>query len=95
MSEYTSWILEAASKKHSWFNPSAASKGGLNILIVNEYPKLVITIGTLYDSRLVCIKLDGVEGKNIGFAYIYALYISTSRRHSWCIFMDAPPKHCE
>lgn len=95
MWEYISGIIGAAFVKRSWFNPSAASKRWLNILIANKYPKLIMTTGTLYDNREVYIKLDGVERENIGLAYIYALNISTGRRHSWYILMDAPPKYCE
>ena len=74
-----SWILEAAPGEKSWLNPNAAGKGRVGILLSNKYAKLVTAIGALYDNRVVWIKLEGVEGRNIGLACIYVPNIPTDR----------------
>ena len=81
MPGYTSWILEAAPRERSWLNPSAAGKGGVGILITNKFAKLVTANGSLYDNKVVWVKLEGVEGGNIRLACIYASNILTDRRH--------------
>ena len=78
---YTSWILEAAPGERSWLNPSAAGKGGVGILITNKFAKLVTANGSLYDNRVMWVKLEGVEGGNIRLACVYAPNIPTDRRH--------------
>ena len=95
MPGYTSWILEAAPGEQSWINPSAAGKGGVGILITNKLAKLVTANESLYDNRVVWVKMEGVEGENIGLACIYAPNIPTDRRHLWYMLMDALPKECE
>ena len=76
-----SWILEAALGKRSWLNPNAAGKGGVGILLANKYARLVTATGALYDNRVVWIKLERVEGGNIGLACVYAPNNPTDRRH--------------
>ena len=90
-----SWIWEAAPGERSWINPNAAGKGGVGILLAHKYARLVTKHGTLYDDRVVWIKLEGIEGGNIGIACIYAPNIPTDRRHLWHIMVDALPKDCE
>lgn len=51
--------------------------------------------GSLYDDRVVRIKLEGIEGGNIGFTCVYAPNIPTDQRHLWHIMNDALPKDCE
>ena len=95
MPRYASWILEAAPGERSWLNPNAAGKGGVGIILAQKYAKLVTTHGTLYDNRVVWIKLEGIEGGNIGLACVYAPNIPTERRHLWHIMVDSLPKDCE
>lgn len=83
-------ILKAASGERNWLNPSAAGKG-----TTNKFAELVTANGSLYDNRLVWVKLEGVEGRNIGLACIYVPNIPTDRRHLWFMLMDALPKDCE
>ena len=90
-----SWILEAAPGEKSWLNPDAAGKGGVGILIAHKYARLVKDHGALYDNRVVWIKLEGIEGGNIGIACVYAPNIPTERRHLWHIMVDSLPKNCE
>lgn len=90
-----SWILEAAPGEKSWINPNAAGKGGVGILLTHKYARFVTEHGALYDDRVVWIKLEGIEGGNIGIACIYAPNIPTERRHLWHIMVDALPKDCE
>ena len=95
MPGYASWILEAAPGERSWLNPNAAGKGGVGIILAQKYAKLVTTHGALYDNRVVWVKLEGIEGGNIGLACVYALNIPTERRHLWHLLVDYLPKDCE
>ena len=95
MPGYASWILEVAPGEKSWLNPNAVGKGGVGILLARKYAKLVTAHRSLYDNRLVWIKIEGIEGGNIGLACIYAPNIPTERRHLWHIMVDALPKDCE
>ena len=90
-----SWILEAAPGERSWLNPNAAGKGGVGILIAQKYAKLVTAHGALFEDRLVWIKLEGIEGGNIGLTCVYAPNIPTERRNMWHNMIDALPKDCE
>lgn len=77
-----SWILEATPGERSWINPNVASKGGgVGILLSHKYARLVTTRGSLYDNRVVWVKLEGIEGDNIGIACVYAPNIPINRRH--------------
>lgn len=51
--------------------------------------------GALYDNRVVWIKMEGVEGGNIGVACVYAPNIPTDRRHIWYLMMEPLPKDCD
>lgn len=42
---------------------------------------LVTDHGFLYNDRVVWIKLEGIEGGNVGIACVYAPNIPTKRRH--------------
>lgn len=95
MAGCASLILEVAPRERSWLNPNAACKGGARILIAHKYARLVTLHGPLYESRVVRIKLKGVEGGNIGIACIYTPNIHTERRHLWHIMVDSLPKECE
>ena len=95
MPGYACWALEAAPGEKSWINPNAAGKGGVGIFLANKYARLVTDHGTLYDNRLVWIKLEGIEGGKIGLACIYAPNIPTERRHLWHLMSDSLPKDCE
>jgi exonuclease III len=90
-----SWILEAAPGERSWINPNAAGKGGVGILLSHKYAKLVTEHGSLYENRVVWVKLDGIEGGSLGLACIYAPNIPTDRRHLWHIMVESLPKDCE
>jgi hypothetical protein len=90
-----SWVLEAAPGERSWLNPNAAGKRCVGILLANKYARLVTATGSLYDDRVVWIKLEGVEGGNVGLACVYAPNIPTERRHLWHILVDSIPKDCE
>ena len=90
-----SWVLEAAPGEQSWLNPNAAGKGGVGILLANKYARLVTATGSLYEDMVVWIKLEGVEGGNVGLACVYAPNIPTERRHLWYILVDSLPKDCE
>lgn len=92
MAGTTSWIPEAAPGERSWINPNAAGKGGVGIILVNKYEKLVSEHGTLYENRVVWIRLVGIEGGNIGIACVYTPSIPTERRHLWHLMMDSHPK---
>lgn len=81
MPGYASWILEAAPGERSWLNPNAAGKGGVGILLTHKYARLVTGFGALYENRVFWIKIEGIEGGNIGLACIYAPNIPTDRRH--------------
>ena len=90
-----SWILEAAPGEKSWINPNAAGKGRVGILLAHKYVRLVKDHGALYEDRVVWVKLEGIEGGNVGIACIYAPNIPTDRRHLWHVMVDALPKDCE
>ena len=90
-----SWFLEATPRERSWINPNVASKGGVGILLAHKYARLEIAHGALYDDRVIWIKLEGIEGRNIGLACIYAPNIPTDRQHLWHIMIDNLPKDYE
>ena len=95
MPRYANWILEAAPGERSWLNPNAAGKGGVGIILAHKYAKMVKAYGALYDNRVVWIKLEGIEGGNIGLACVYAPNIPTEWRHLWHIMVETLPKDCE
>lgn len=95
MPGYASWILEAAPGERSWLNPNAAEKGGVGIILAHKYAKLVTEHEALYDNKVVWIKLEEVEGGNIGLVCVYAPNIPTKRRHFWHIMVESLPKDCE
>ena len=92
---YACWVLEAASGEKIWINPNAAGKGGVSILLASKYARLITDHETLYDNRLVWIKLEGIEGGKIGLVCIYAPNIPTERRHLWHLMSGSLPKDCE
>ena len=81
LSGCASQIIEAAPGERSWLNPNAAGNGGVGILFNSKYAKLVTEYGSLYDDKVVWIKIKGVEGGKLGIAYIYASNIPTERRY--------------
>lgn len=95
MSGCASWILEAAPGERSWFNPNAAGKEGVGILIARKYAKLITLHGALYVDRVIWVKLEGIEGGNIGLACVYAPNIPTERRQMWHITIDSLPTDYE
>lgn len=76
-----SWILEAAPREKNWLNPDAAGKGRVGIILSSKYARLVKDHMSLYDNRVVWVKLEGVEGGNLGIACIYTPNILTEMRH--------------
>ena len=82
------WVLEAALGE--W--PNAAGKDGVGILLSSKYTRLVKQDGTLYDDRVVWVKLEGIEGGNLGIACIYAPNIPTDRCHLWQVMIDSTQK---
>lgn len=95
MSGYASWVLEAALGERSWLNTNAARKRGVGILLARKYARLVTAHGSLYENKVIWIKLEEVEGGNIGLVCIYTPNIPTKRRHLWLIMIVALPKDCE
>lgn len=87
-----SWILEATPRERSWLNPNASSKRGVGILIVDKHDEIVTTSRSLYDNRVMWIKLEGVEGGNLGLTCVYARNIPTDWRHLWHLMADSLPK---
>jgi hypothetical protein len=67
-----SWILQAALGGRSWLIPNAINKGGVGIFIYRRYARLVTTHVTLFEHRVVWVKLEGIEGGNIRIACICA-----------------------
>jgi hypothetical protein len=61
-----SWVLEAALGERNWINPDAAGKGGACILLAHKYAWLVTAHGSLYNDRVVWIKLEGIKGEILG-----------------------------
>lgn len=61
--------------------PHATGKGGVGFLLANKSVRLVTKHGALYDNRVVWIKLEGIEGDNIGIACVYAPNMPIKRRH--------------
>lgn len=95
MAGCASWIQETTPGERSWLNPNVAGKGGVGILVANKYARLVTSHGTLYDNRVVWIKLEGVEGGNVGIACVYAPNIPTERRHLWHLMTHNLPRDCK
>lgn len=58
--------------KEVGLTPNAVSKGGVGILLSHKYARFVTKHGALYENRVVWIKLENIEGGNIGLACIYA-----------------------
>ena len=67
----------------------------MGIIMANKFAKLVTVNGSLCDNIVVWVKLEGVEGGNVGIACIYAPNIPSERRHLWYMLMDTLPKDCE
>ena len=45
--------------ERSWLNPNARGKGG-GILFAHKYIRLIRVHGTMYDNRVIWIKMEGV-----------------------------------
>lgn len=81
MPGYASWVLPAAPGERSWLNPNAAGKGGVGNFLVHKYARLVTKHGLLYENKVIWIKVEGIEGGNVGLACVYAPNIPIERRH--------------
>lgn len=53
----------------------------VGIKLSKKYSRLAITYNSLYDSRVVWIKLEGIQGNKFGIACIFTPNISTEHRH--------------
>ena len=96
MPGYASWVLEAVPGERSWLNPYVAGKMEVDILLNPKYATLVTEHGALYDNRVVWIKMEGVEGGNIGVACVYAPNISLRTIDNlWYLMMESLPKDCD
>ena len=62
------WILEADPGERSWFNPNAAGKAGVDILLAHKYASFVTDHGALHRNKGMWIKMEGIEGGNIGIS---------------------------
>ena len=49
----------------------------MGIILAQKYVKLVTAHEALFDNRVVWIKLEGIEGGNIGLVCVYAPNIPT------------------
>ena len=76
-------------------DPNAAGKVGVDILIAHEYVSFVTDHEALHGNKCVWIKMEGIEGRNIGIAWIYAPDILTDRRRLWHIMLDSLSMNCE
>ena len=92
MPDYASWVLEAALEKEVGLTPTRPVVG---ILLNPKYAKLVTEHGGLHDNPVVWIKMEEVEGGNIGVACVYALNIPTDRRHLWYLMMESLLNDCD
>lgn len=77
----SSWIPNAVPGERSSLNPNGAGRGGLGILLANRYAMMVSTHGTLYEYKVVWIKLERMDAGNIGIACVYVPNIPSDRRH--------------
>ena len=91
----TSWIQEAVPGERSWINPDAVGKIGVGIILSNKYARLIKDQGSLYDNRVVWVKLKDVEGGTLRITCIYAFNIYMDRRHLWHVMVDSLPNDCE
>lgn len=86
-------IFEVALIEKSWLNPNAAGKKGVGILIANKYAKMFTMHGALYENRVVWIKLEGIEGENLGS--VYPPNIPMKQKHLWHLMVDTLPRECK
>ena len=55
--------------------PNAAGKGGVGILLANKYARLVTATGSLYEDRVLWIKMEGVKEETSGLhVYMHATF---------------------
>lgn len=94
MSWCNGWVLEAEPGYRNWLNPSGVGKGGVGILLVSKYVRLVKASGSLMNNRVIWIKLEGVEGGNLGIACVYAPNIASQRNALWLEMATSLPKDC-
>ena len=66
----TTWVLEVEPCYKSWLNPEWAEKGGVDILLASKYHGLVTSPRPIMNDRFVWIKMEGIEGGNLGIACI-------------------------
>lgn len=88
------WVLEAKPSYKNWLNPSGAGKGGVGILLASKYARLVTTSSSLMNNRVIWIKLEGIEGGNLGLACVYAPNILSQRNDLWLEMATSLPKNC-
>ena len=67
----SSWILETAPGERSWLNPNAAGKGGVGILLANKNARFVTDSGSIFEDRVIWVKMEGVEGGEILGLHVY------------------------
>lgn len=65
------WIAKAKRGYKSWLNSNGAGKGGVGILLASNYARMVIASGTLMNNMVLWIKLEGIEGSNLGIECVY------------------------
>lgn len=86
------WKLEVEPGYKNWLNPDGAGKGGVGILLASKYARLVTMSGSPMNKRVVWIKLDGIEGGNLGIACVYAPNIPSHRNELWQEMAEHLPK---
>lgn len=64
-------------------------------MLSSKYVRLVTSCMSLYEDIIVWIKLEGVEGSNLGIACIYAPNIPTEHRHMWHLMTYSMPRDCK
>lgn len=69
-------------------------KGGVGILLASKYARLVTSSRSIMSNRIVCIKMEGIEGSNIGIACVCAPNIPSQRNILWQEMAETLPKEC-
>lgn len=77
------WLLEAKPGYKNWLNPNGASKRGVGILLAAKYARLITATSSIMQNRVIWLKVEGIEGGNLGIACIYAPNVSSQRNALW------------
>lgn len=87
---YANWILEAIWGEINWLNPNTNGKGGVGVILTSKYTtRLISAHGALYDNWAIWVRIEGIEGGNIGLVCVNVPKFPIEWQHLWHIMTNS------